>query len=167
MPIVNSREICRLAYCKNKRQNGSTFCSKHDRAELQEHRKYRSDNYSGHQNKLESSGWHKTRKVQLSTQPICARCFVVRDQVQPADSTDHILPVAWASTIEEGFYTSKLQSLCRSCHSVKTNYEQQGVALYYCIESKEIIQIHRDQAKNSTLESPENLDRLFVDKIKP
>ena len=148
MPIVNSREYCRLSYCKNRRQSGSAFCPRHDRGEIHPSRKYRSDNYSDHQNKLNSAGWVKTSKAQLATQSICARCFIVKDRVHPADTTDHIIPVAWADTIEEGFYTSKLQSLCRSCHSIKTNYEQQGVALYYCIESKEIIQIHRDQSKN-------------------
>ena len=72
---VNNIEFCRLSYCKNRRQQGSAFCSRHDRGEIHEHRKYRKDNYSEHQSKLSSSGWEKTSKAQLATQSICARCF--------------------------------------------------------------------------------------------
>lgn len=70
-----------------------------------------------------SSRWRKVRLAQISKQPLCQRCLSF-DLVTIATDVDHQVPhrgdkkLMWSA--------SNLQSLCKSCHSWKTQEEVKG-----------------------------------------
>ena len=64
------------------------------------------------------------RQQQLSTHPLCMRCNKF-ERTAAAVDVDHVHPHRGD---EKVFYDSNnLQSLCRSCHSYKTNQEMKGI----------------------------------------
>lgn len=66
--------------------------------------------------------WKKIRKAQLTKEPWCADCL--RGGIYTAASeVDHIVPHRGDRV---KFFTGPRQSLCRSCHSRKTNSELRG-----------------------------------------
>lgn len=63
-----------------------------------------------------SAAWRRLRVIVLNSQPLCQRCSK-NNVVSAANVVDHILPWQWGgSKTDKG----NLQSLCLSCHSVKT-----------------------------------------------
>jgi 5-methylcytosine-specific restriction enzyme A len=72
---------------------------------------------------LNSTPWRKLRKLKLAKTPWCEQCE--RDQVPlsvPATDVDHIQPRHLRPDLN--LMLSNLQSLCKSCHSKKTQQEQ-------------------------------------------
>lgn len=64
--------------------------------------------------------WHTYRNAYLRSNPLCAGCLE-RGRTTAATVVDHIIPAVDAPDL---FYTaSNHQSLCRSCHAVKTAAE--------------------------------------------
>lgn len=66
--------------------------------------------------------WQRRREQQLSTQPWCEECLRANIYT-PATDVDHVLPHRGD---EELFFTGKVQSLCKNCHSRKTISEVNG-----------------------------------------
>ena len=62
--------------------------------------------------------WRQRAKKQLSKEPLCAECYKLR-KLSVATQADHITP--WNT--ESEFWNGPLQSLCHSCHSIKSNKE--------------------------------------------
>ena len=62
-----------------------------------------------------TSRWRAIRRHQLAAQPLCAHCLPQR--VTPATDVDHVTPHRGDT---EAFWGGALQSLCRACHSRKT-----------------------------------------------
>ncbi len=58
--------------------------------------------------------WRKLRAVQLRREPLCVEC-TKQGKVTPANTVDHIDGNTWNNN------SSNLQSMCVSCHTIKTN----------------------------------------------
>ena len=71
--------------------------------------------------------WQKLRADWLRNYPDCRGCK------QPATLVDHVIPLRLAGR-GAVFDTSRLQSLCRSCHGAKVKlekrYEKQEITAY-------------------------------------
>jgi 5-methylcytosine-specific restriction enzyme A len=67
--------------------------------------------------------WRKLRAWKLGENPICEECLK-RGFAVPAVHVDHIVPLAKDPTL--ALDSSNLQSLCKPCHTAKTNQEQTG-----------------------------------------
>jgi len=61
--------------------------------------------------------WRSIRAGHLAANPDCRRCG------QPANEVDHILPLAAGGDKTD---PGNLQSLCKTCHSVKTGRHDRG-----------------------------------------
>jgi 5-methylcytosine-specific restriction endonuclease McrA len=68
------------------------------------------------------------RAAQLSKEPLCAGCLA-GGIVTAADTVDHVFP--WQQIGEHSFYRNMFQSLCVSCHTLKTAMEKRGVFRRY------------------------------------
>lgn len=71
-------------------------------------------------------------KSWLLLNPFCVRCLAKSEPLRyarrnPAVHCDHIKPVAKFPELK--YDTANLQSLCLSCHSIKTQHEKTGI--YY------------------------------------
>jgi 5-methylcytosine-specific restriction protein A len=75
-----------------------------------------------------SNRWRKLRAAFMSKHPLCVRCLSY-DIVTVATDLDHVVAVAIDKSLQ--WKTSNMQPLCKSCHSVKTSNEQQGITLDY------------------------------------
>ena len=64
--------------------------------------------------------WHRTRKHQLTEEPLCRMCRA-NGILRPATEVDHIIPVSKGGDWYDG---NNLQSLCISCHSQKTRADE-------------------------------------------
>jgi len=73
--------------------------------------------------RLKSSRWQKARAAVLADEPVC-QCCAHRGKAQPATQVDHITPRADAP--DRFFDRLNLWALCRSCHDMKSQLEQQG-----------------------------------------
>ena len=71
----------------------------------------------------DTSAWKRLRLAHLSRYPWCAHCLELGYR-QPAEHVDHIVTVRKAP--ELALDGQNLQSLCHSCHSVKTQTEDKG-----------------------------------------
>ncbi len=91
----------------------------HGRCEKHPYDDYHNAEY---QRLYNSRRWKALRKLQLGRQPWCAECW---EQGIPTIATevDHVVPHRGDPV---KFYTGELQSLCKSCHSRKTNRELRG-----------------------------------------
>lgn len=61
--------------------------------------------------------WRNASRTKLKAEPLCRECG------EPAACVDHVVPLARGG---EPYALQNLQSLCRSCHMIKTNREQRG-----------------------------------------
>ena len=71
---------------------------------------------SKHHQQISGSRYRKQRKILLEENPICNVC-----DDEPAIELDHIIP------LEQGgdpWDSENLQSICKTCHEVKTAREQ-------------------------------------------
>ena len=68
--------------------------------------------------------WASIRAAQLSKYPLCASCQT-RGIIESANVVDHVIP--WRTMGREYFRKIPLQSLCVSCHSIKTGLESRGI----------------------------------------
>jgi len=88
-------------------------CSKHP---------YPDAHHLEYQRLYNSRRWKSLRKLQLAKEPWCAECLL--DGVHTiATEVDHVVPHRGEPV---KFFTGKLQSLCKTCHSRKTNRELRG-----------------------------------------
>ena len=69
--------------------------------------------------------WKKARRLQLSKQPLCVHCGKIGKVVQ-ATEVDHIVRMSEGGDTLDA---NNLQSLCHSCHSIKTGREKHGLAV--------------------------------------
>ncbi|TVM16690.1 HNH endonuclease [Oceanidesulfovibrio indonesiensis] len=72
--------------------------------------------------------WKRLRAQQLREQPLCIHCKAL-GRLVPAHHVDHIQAINAGG---EPFDMGNLQSLCASCHSVKTNSDMHGKPLKGC-----------------------------------
>ena len=84
--------------------------------------------------KYQTAQWRKLRQIQLSKHPLCASCLT-DGKITQAEHIDHLFP--WSAIGEEAFYRNVFQSLCQSCHSIKTTLEQRGVYRHFGFPNKD------------------------------
>ena len=69
---------------------------------------------------LQSVRWQKLRLIKLSNNPLCEVCERV-GRITEAEEVDHILPRIERPDLT--FVYSNLQSVCKDCHTEKSNAE--------------------------------------------
>lgn len=119
MPTVPSNSKCAELGCNSHRTYRSCFCLNHGGG-VTAKGKANSKLYS-------TASWKRHRLAQLSKQPLCAGCLLMGKVVQ-AEHIDHIFPHRQNG---DKFKNNIYQSLCVSCHTLKTHMESCGVYLHY------------------------------------
>lgn len=119
MPTVPKNNKCRELGCNNPKTTRSCFCNEHGGG-VTAKGKANSKLYS-------TAAWQKQRVAQLSQEPLCAGCLCAGKVVQ-AQHIDHVFPHRQSN---EKFKRNLFQSLCVSCHTLKTQMESHGTYLYF------------------------------------
>lgn len=119
MPTAPLNTQCRELGCHNLKTNRSTFCSLHGGG-VTAKGKANSELYS-------NSAWKRQRLAQLSKQPLCGCCFNA-GKITQAEHIDHVFPHRQSP---HRFKHNIFQSLCASCHTLKTQAETRGLYLYW------------------------------------
>ena len=123
MPVVPKQTKCAYLGCGNERSLLNTYCMEHGGKGFNDSNKRKQFNA-----KYRSPYWLRTRKTQLSRQPLCQAC-AIEGKVSAATEVDHVF--AWNQIGEQAFAVNLFQSLCKNCHTVKTGLEQKGVFRHY------------------------------------
>lgn len=106
---------CAVSGCPN--LTSGTYCEKH--------RKERNIQYSRFNRDAElnrfykSKEWRDLRRSYLDRHPLCAMCLK-EGRYTIATIVDHIVPIRQGGARLD---TNNLQSLCHSCHTIKSNEE--------------------------------------------
>lgn len=74
---------------------------------------------------LNNAAWRRLRAQVLADEPLCRRC-AEQGRLVPATDVDHIDSDSGNNQREN------LQSLCHSCHSIKTNEDMYGPRIVGC-----------------------------------
>ena len=122
MPSVPTYTTCLTLSCKQPRIKGSGYCEQHAAIKETPSELRQADSA------YKTAQWLRMRKGQLSIQPLCQACLS-RGKIEAAEHVDHVWP--WKHISPEAFTNNKLQSLCESCHSLKTWLERRGVYRHY------------------------------------
>lgn len=129
MPTLPTRTKCSSLGCKNRKAKYGGFCIHHGGTNTFLHTKYnRGQDRKDAIQKYQTTQWRKLRAAQLSKEPLCAGC-IAGGIVTPAATVDHVFP--WSQIGEDAFYRNLYQSLCISCHTVKTGMERRGIYRQY------------------------------------
>jgi len=110
---MNIKRICPIhgLYTKPKGQKtGCPTCKQAKSKEYDLHDRNKENDKFYH-----SREWKRARGLQLSKFPLCKECFY------PAEIVDHIVEIKDGGS---RLSHSNLQSLCRSCHNIKTFREK-------------------------------------------
>lgn len=140
MPTIPRQDICSDLGCANPRSLLNNQCLEHGGRDVNQYRynpKYnQTDDRKAFNRMYNTKQWQGKRSVQLSTHPLCASCLT-QGVVTQAAHIDHVFP--WSAIGKVAFYRNLFQSLCHSCHTIKTGLEQRGV----CRQYGETTQDHR------------------------
>lgn len=121
--VMNKKanRACREPGCVAYAAHGCAYCSQHAAAHA---RVFRSAEHRKEAARLYRTGqWLGLRRQQLTLQPFCALCLCA-GRYTLANEVDHVVPHRNDETL---FYDPlNLQSLCHSCHSLKTAREDGG-----------------------------------------
>jgi hypothetical protein len=119
MPYAPVNKECKEYGCRNPKTYRSAYCITHGGGVTDKAKQ---------NNKLyKDQAWEKIRQRQLSTAPLCARCKTM-GKITAAVSVDHVFPHRRDMV---AFKTNLFQSLCISCHTVKTQDESKGRYIHY------------------------------------
>lgn len=107
---------CNRLGCLNKAETKG-FCLQHT-SETNNSSKRRRETY---QRLYDTAQWKQLRLIHLDRHPLCIRCNNL-GYIKPAKDVDHVIPHKGDLNL---FYDmNNLQSLCKSCHTWKTNKER-------------------------------------------
>ena len=98
---------CSYPGCPNLVRSG--YCTEHSNLQVRRH-------ILEHQRLYNHRTWNQLRTTQLAREPWCADCLK-KDIYTLATDVDHVEPHRGDPI---SFFTGKLQSLCKPCHSRKT-----------------------------------------------
>ena len=131
MPSIPKFTKCLDLGCKNDRSKFNAYCMDHGGRDTFDYKRYNSsDKRKIGLEKYQSRQWRKMRQIQLSQHPLCAACLS-DGKITPALHIDHLFP--WGLVGDIAFTNNVFQSLCPSCHSIKTTLEQRGTYRHYTI----------------------------------
>jgi 5-methylcytosine-specific restriction enzyme A len=108
--------------CKSYALHLMSYCQKHEDEHIAERNKKRNDN----DNRPPSSErgydwlWNKLRDRYIKNNPLCAHCLK-EQRITDAQMVDHIIPIAVRQDLR--LSEDNLQSLCLSCHTIKTQQD--------------------------------------------
>ena len=119
MPIAPYNNECAQLGCHNKKTSRSSYCVEHGGGPT-EKSKANSKLYN-------QRVWEKIRAIQLSKQPLCARCQS-ENKITAAIVVDHVFPHRQNAL---RFRNNLFQSLCESCHTIKGQDERKGIYNHY------------------------------------
>jgi 5-methylcytosine-specific restriction endonuclease McrA len=128
VPTVPNSPICSMLGCKNARSKVTSLCLEHGGMTNRIHKGKRGTDSATDGLLYQTAFWKRKRILQLSTQPLCQACLL-DGIVAQAVAVDHVFP--WRVIRAHSFYINLFQSLCTSCHSTKTAYEQAHIYMYY------------------------------------
>lgn len=129
MPTVPTNQKCSTLGCKNTKSKFSSLCLEHGGRDTFNYKRYNNtEQRKEAADKYNTAQWRTLRQIQLSKHPICAGCKA-SGIITPAQHVDHVFP--WQQLGEQAFIHNIYQSLCPSCHSSKTQLEQQGIFKHY------------------------------------
>lgn len=119
MPIAPLNTECKEYGCRNNKTTRSAYCVEHGGG-MTEKGKANSKLYA-------QSAWKHIRARQLSKYPLCAKCKH-DGRIVAAEHVDHVFPHRRDNV---AFKVNLFQSLCASCHTLKTQDEMKGRYLHY------------------------------------
>lgn len=122
MPTLPKNNTCEALRCKEPRVQGSAYCETHGGKPKQSAARFEANA------PYKTAAWQGIRAAQLSKEPLCASCLT-RGAVTQAAHVDHVIP--WRAIGPAAFKRNLFQSLCASCHTVKTAAEQNGRFIHY------------------------------------
>ena len=134
MPSVPYYTKCHYLGCKSPKSKYNSFCLAHggrDKLRVNPNTVERRKEFN---DKYQTKHWRQLRQAQLRQHPLCAGCLAEGRIIQ-AQHIDHVFP--WSKISPEAFYLNLFQSLCHSCHSVKTALEQKGVYRRYGMPNRD------------------------------
>ena len=116
------KRICKHPSCSNIAEDNG-YCQIHQK-ERKDYNRIKDKSYScrAYQHLYNTQRWKKRRSLQLQLQPLCEECLK-EGRVTLAEVADHVED--HKGDIYK-FFNGKLQSLCWSCHSKKTNKENKS-----------------------------------------
>ena len=126
MPVMPRNTKCAQLGCKNDRSKLSQYCIDHGGRDT--HRPEKSEDRQEFNSMYSDSAWRKLRQTQLSRQPLCQGCMMDK-RIESASEVDHVF--SWSHIGKQAFFNNKFQSLCKSCHTLKTGLERKGIYRYY------------------------------------
>lgn len=135
MPTIPKFTKCLHLGCKEERSKFNAYCMGHGGRDTFDHKRYNStEKRKAFNEKYQTSQWRKLRQIQLSKHPLCAACLS-EGRIASAEHIDHLFP--WSNIGEKAFYHNVFQSLCGSCHSIKTTLEQRGIYRHFGIPNRD------------------------------
>ena len=126
MPTVPRNNKCAQLGCNNARSRLNAFCLEHGGRDTNTQKA--TEERKAFNSAYQTAFWRQLRVIQLSKQPMCA-CCLCRGIITPAEHVDHVFP--WARLSPQAFKRNIFQSLCQSCHTIKTRLEAQGICMHY------------------------------------
>ena len=99
---------CKVGWCSALISDPSGYCERHKSQQVSTRPSTGERGYDAR--------WRKVREAWLSENPLCARCEE-RNVITLADLVDHIVPISAGGGVLDW---KNLQSLCNTCHAIKT-----------------------------------------------
>lgn len=125
MPVQSQKPCCHPG-CGKLVPGGVARCQKHLEQRQQEDQK-RQQQYDKRRGTSAQRGygsrWKKVRVTYLQSHPLCVRCGE-EGRLTPASVVDHIVP--HKGDVALFWNSNNWQSLCKTCHDVKTATEDGG-----------------------------------------
>lgn len=115
---MSSRKLCNAPGCNNIVEGGGSRCPQHTLPTYTPKRHYDHHYYQG-KAIYKSARWARLRAAQLQIEPFCRMCASFGIST-PATVVDHVKEISQGI---DPWDTSNFQSLCRSCHNVKSAKE--------------------------------------------
>ena len=135
MPTIPKFTKCLTLGCREERSKFNAYCMGHGGRDTFNHKRWNStQKRTTAIDKYQSKQWRTLRQIQLSKHPLCAACLS-EGRITPALHIDHLFP--WSQLGEDAFHINVFQSLCHSCHSIKTTLEQRDIYRHYGIPTKD------------------------------
>ena len=135
MPTIPKLTKCLTLGCREERSKFNAYCMGHGGRDTFDHKRWNSSEKRRLSNdRYQTTQWRKLRQIQLSKHPLCAACLS-EGKIAQAIHIDHLFP--WSQVGDDAFYINIFQSLCHSCHSIKTSLEQRDIYRHYGIPTKD------------------------------
>ena len=122
---MKPKKLCNRAGCRELVDYEQQYCTKHtkdkEKIDYKAIYKRRRSYESKYLTFYHSQAWVKLSKSFRAAHPLCEECKK-HGIIRGAQQVDHIIPIKddWENRLN----TNNLQSLCVSCHSLKTAQEQ-------------------------------------------